>query len=316
MEGMGGDDGTAALFGANVPGMPDKVPKAPEHDEDNPMGGMRFRQMMDQAQQRDNQAPSRIMSSTPPQPQAIPPPSGAMPPQQAVPAAAPQAVAPPEVFSPDQMAIQMQIYQQQIQVWQQQMNTYAEFTATNPEAAAQMNLTMPPPPTPPAFTNSTPGAAAAVPATPVAYNSPPQSVPAPTLPPTSQDPDTMSPRDYLPKGSGNKDAYEITNPADVYLAQLKRDSTVRTEARKRGDLETANNPFADVGVKAIGNILSDELLASRRKQIAENGGEFETSRDEMIIPYADVEDTTQSDYTGISYKQKLMEMKKKRQGQQ
>lgn len=185
---------------------------------------------------------------------------------------------------------QMAIYQQQLQVWQQQMAAFAQFNVANPEAASQMN--MPPPPTPPNFAHPSAGESI---------------MPAPSPP---EDLTTVNPKDFIPKGSGNKDAYEITNPADVYLAQLKRDSAVRSEARKKGDLETANKPFEDFGVKAIGSILSEELIASRREQLAQNGGEFETSRDEMIIPYAEEEDTRNSNYTGISYRQKLMEKKK------
>lgn len=187
---------------------------------------------------------------------------------------------------------QMAIYQQQLQVWQQQMAAFAQFNAANPEAASQMK--MPPPPTPPNF------------AQPAAGES---ITPAPS---PLEDLTTLNPKEFIPKGSGNKDAYEITNPADVYLAQLKRDSAVRSEARKKGDMETANKPFEDFGVKAIGSILSEELIASRREQLAQNGGEFETSRDEMIIPYAEEEDTRNSNYTGISYRQKLMEKKKRK----
>jgi len=177
---------------------------------------------------------------------------------------------------------QMAIYQQQLQVWQQQMAAFAQFNVANPEAASQMS--MPLPPTPPNFAQPAAG--------------------------ESITPTTVNPKDFIPRGSGNKDACDITNPADVYLAQLKRDSAVRSEARKKGDMETANKPFEDFGVKAIGDILSEELIASRREQLAQNGGEFETSRDEMIIPYAEEEDTRNNNYTGISYRQKLMEKKK------
>ncbi len=224
-----------------------------------------------------------------------------------VPVQSPPSVPPPIANKNSQspQAHQMEIYQQQLQVWQQQMNAFSQFSAANPEAAAQM--TIPPPPTPPTFTGSDAGIPENPPVTPVPAYSTQQTV-------TPQNVENLNPKEFLPQGSGNKDAYEISNPADVYLAQLKRDSAVRTEARKKGDIVTANKPFEDVGVKAIGSILSDELIESRRKQIAQNGGEFETSRDEMIIPYAEEEDTTDSNYTGISYREKLNEVKKQRQG--
>lgn len=49
----------------------------------------------------------------------------------------------------------------------------------------------------------------------------------------------------------NRDADTIANTADVYFAQLKRDSTVRTIARHQGDLEKANSVFEDEGVKEL-----------------------------------------------------------------
>jgi len=274
MAGNGEDPGSAALFGASVPGMPDKAPKAPERDEENPTGGQMYKQMMEKAKQ----APNR--------------PNGAqdfaaeMPP-----ATSPQA---PTVAPPSDA---MTYYQQQLQVWQEQMTVYAQLIATNPEAAAQM--TMPPPPPPP----------------PTSMDS--QQPPPPSPTPVAQDPVSESisgdidPKSYLPKGSGNKDSYEISGPADVYFAQLKRDSSIRSAARRNGDMDVANNPFADVGVKALTSILSDELINKRRDQVRETGGEFETSRDEMILPYADKEENLDITYSGVSYKQKLMEMKMK-----
>lgn len=53
----------------------------------------------------------------------------------------------------------------------------------------------------------------------------------------------------------NRDADQIANAADVYFAQLKRDSTVRTLQRIRGDEEEAEQVFADPGVKELKTIL-------------------------------------------------------------
>jgi len=306
------EEETPAIFGGKVAGMPDpdSLPKSHDHNEENPSGGSYFQKMLEKAKQVE-QDPSSIR--TPPKSQAAP---DALPPP-AVPApavAVPVAAVPPPVpvaavpVAANDMAVQMAMYQQQVVVWQQQMTAFGQFSVANPQAAASM--TMPPPPTPPDFS----GGAVAAPAAPVAA-APVAAVPPPVAA-APADPEALKnvdPKEFVPMG-GNKDAYEITNPADVYLAQLKRDSNVRTEARKRGDMEVANAPFADFGVKAIGNILGEDLIARRREQLAQNGGEFETSRDEMIIPFAYEEDTRESNDTGISYRQKLEEMKKKRAG--
>ena len=274
-----GDPDTAALFGAKVPGMPDKPPKAPEVDEENPMGGQMFRKMMEKAQQGPSR-PSSVAEAYPTDSSPAGPPPVA---------AAPQPVAATTGSAVDPMVY----YQQQLVAWQQQMTAFAQLSAANPEAAAQM--TMPPPPPPP------PGLGAA-----------PVQEQQPTIP---TNPENLKPEDYVPKGSGNKDVYEIQNTADVYFAQLKRDSSVRQKARNDGDVNVANSVFADVGVKALNNYISPELLKQRREQVAAGGGEFETSRDEMIIPYADDEEEVDKSYTGISYKQKMLEMKKKKSGQ-
>jgi hypothetical protein len=54
----------------------------------------------------------------------------------------------------------------------------------------------------------------------------------------------------------NRDADAISNTSDLYLAQLKYDSTVRNIARYRGDEAKANAVFQDEGVHK----LKDELL--------------------------------------------------------
>lgn len=297
------DDGTAAVFGAQVPGAPEKLPPIQAIDEDNPMGGEMFRQMMEKAKQGKNIPTAATGSSydyqQPPQ-QAIPPPAPV--PQFQPPPPQPAAAVPAQPGA-DALAY----YQQQVQAWQALVNAYTQLCATDPQAAAQMTPPPPPPP-PPQMQQSI---AATAPPSPPQYQAAPAAVPPPPQP--QVDPNQpINPLDYVPKGGGNRDAYEITNPADVYLAQLKRDSQVRIKARKEGDLDTANKPFADIGVKAIGTILSDELIASRRESLAKNGGEFETSRDEMLIPYEEDEEVVDKSYTGVSYKQKLEEMQRKR----
>ena len=53
----------------------------------------------------------------------------------------------------------------------------------------------------------------------------------------------------------NADADKIANTSDLYFAQLKRDSTVRTMARMKGDSEASNAVFEDSGIKELDNLL-------------------------------------------------------------
>jgi len=53
----------------------------------------------------------------------------------------------------------------------------------------------------------------------------------------------------------NRDADAIANTADVYFAQLKRDSTVRTLARHRGDDGVAEAVFEDEGIRELEDLI-------------------------------------------------------------
>jgi hypothetical protein len=53
----------------------------------------------------------------------------------------------------------------------------------------------------------------------------------------------------------NRDADQISNTADVYFAQLKRDSTVRITARQAGDDEAADKVFEDEGIEQLSTLL-------------------------------------------------------------
>lgn len=78
----------------------------------------------------------------------------------------------------------------------------------------------------------------------------PQQVPPP--PPTQR----VARTDTAGRPVGrNRDADTIANTADLYFAQLKRDSTVRGVARIQGDDETAQKVFADEGVKELEGLL-------------------------------------------------------------
>jgi len=53
----------------------------------------------------------------------------------------------------------------------------------------------------------------------------------------------------------NRDADSISNTADLYFAQLKRDSSVRGMARLRGDDEEAQQVFGDEGIKELESLI-------------------------------------------------------------
>jgi len=286
--------------------------------DENPSGGDRLRRMMEQAKAQQGQVPNLQAQQQQQQQQQVQQQQFQQQPQ---PPPVPMQTPTPLPQTPTgQQTMDPQGYYQALQAWQQAMVAFQQFSAANPDAASQMTPPPPPPP-PPTFTEQMPQQQAVpqvpqqqyqVPVPQEQYNTPqPQQQPNQS----NESDGTKTVYDYLPtRAGGNKDAYEVNNSADVYFAQLKRDSTLRTEARKRGDLETANSPFAEEGVKALGGFFSDELIARRREQLAKNGGEFETSRDEMLLPQhlaADEGDQgVDKAYPGTSYKQKLMEAKR------
>lgn len=78
--------------------------------------------------------------------------------------------------------------------------------------------------------------------------------------PVAQQPVVPLPQPRPPKPDQktgrNRDADTIQNTADVYFAQLKRDSTVRGVARLRGDLETAEQVFKDPKIKELEDMIT------------------------------------------------------------
>ncbi len=269
-----------ALFGGqgNVEGVPDKPPKAPPVDEDNPHGGEMFRRLIEQAEER-----KRVGSIPPPQPQnTVPPPPGYTAPP---PPAYGQPVAPAAggMMTPEQ---QMAAMQQQMQAMMQQMQMM------------QQGVVPPPPPVQqPAVPNV---AAPAAPVDPLAQA--PTKFEAPK-PMEGVRTEVMKFAPRAPEGR-NRDAYEINNSADVYFAQLKRDSNVRNEARRAGDVESANRVFGDEGTRALAGYFSDEVIEARRERTKDM---YSTSRDEMVLPLeedgeTDDEKTKKLSYSGNSYR--------------
>jgi hypothetical protein len=223
------------------------------------MGGTMFRNMMEKA--RNSPTPRYGMNTeTQPQDQQI------------------QQPQPPQTTNP-QFDAQLQYYQAQMQAWQQQMQVFSQLAASNPEMAAKM--TMPPPPPPPQM-----------------Y--PPQQPIASAPPQQPQEAKKIDVAELVkPPPGRNRDAYEISNSADVYFAQLKRDSTVRTLARRQGDVTKANAVFEDESVHALKDYLGTDLMKSRRDRNEAIGGEFTTSRDEMLIPYEE-EEEVDKEYSDVS----------------
>jgi hypothetical protein len=105
----------------------------------------------------------------------------------------------------------------------------------------------------------------------------------------------------------NRDADAIVNSADLYFAQLKRDSSVRNMARYSGDEEYANQVFADPSIKEISMHVNPYMEQAKKEKDL-----VETSMDEMILPYMLVEEEKQDPTSaGVRYKELLKNKRKK-----
>ena len=126
-------------------------------------------------------------------------------------------------------------------------------------------------------------------------------------PPLPSNPKT---RGDEPRPQGyNADAYAVSNTADVYFAQLKQDSRVRKRAWLAGDRETANQVFTDPSVAEIKDSWVDNPY-TKEKNIQEARAEIEGAVRMQQGDDGDSKSTTKN--SGISYKQKLEEVKAKR----
>jgi len=115
----------------------------------------------------------------------------------------------------------------------------------------------PPPPPPPAAPKPEAAAAAAAPKPPLKSKS-----------------------NAKPRPQRNPDADRISNSSDAYLAQLKRDSTVRTQARQTGDVGVANAVFADPEIEKIRRDLeSDPKYRAEQEKMRDM---VDTSEEEML----------------------------------
>jgi len=258
------------------------VPK--EGGEDGP-GGQMLKKLMERAEKAKEDGGGSIPVPKSATPDQQPPPPQIAPPVPEAQAAQPAA------------ADAMTYYQMQLQAWQQQVATYTQFIAANPEAAS--TITIPPPPPPP----------------PTAGFAPP-----PPQPPQQTQSKDKTARDYLPPAidGRNSDLYEIANTADVYLAQLKRDTAVRNWAREDGDLDKANQPFQEEGVQAIGTLLGGELAEKRMKRWKTEEGMVGEEAERLKESFAKMQEKERAKEvvgTGqLSYKDKLEAAKRKKMG--
>jgi len=104
----------------------------------------------------------------------------------------------------------------------------------------------------------------------------------------------------------NRDADTIANTGDLYLAQLKRDSTVRTRARYEGDLDKAEAVFEDATVKEIASTLTTNPYLEK-EDTAEELALMGTVAEELAIIRSTMQNVQPVDVTsaGIKYKDKL-----------
>jgi len=112
----------------------------------------------------------------------------------------------------------------------------------------------------------------------------------------------------------NPDADKIANTSDLYFAQLKRDSTVRTIGRIRGDDDVSEAVFKDDGIKELsGLLLSNPYLQGQKD---EERALLDNLPEEVVAPYFNSDEIGEEakSSSGISYKQKLMERRQKKSG--
>eukprot|EP00986_Skeletonema_menzelii_P021272 scaffold33830_cov143-Skeletonema_menzelii.AAC.1 len=139
-------------------------------------------------------------------------------------------------------------------------------------------------------------------------NAGPSMEPVAWEPPLPNNPKTSG-GDPRPVGY-NADSYAVSNTADVYFAQLKQDSRVRKRAWLSGDKETANQVFTDPSVKQIRDGWVDNPY-TKEKNIQEARAEIEGA---VRMQLGGNDDASAKSSSGVSYKQKLAEMKARRGG--
>jgi len=110
----------------------------------------------------------------------------------------------------------------------------------------------------------------------------------------------------------NRDADMIANASDLYFAQLKRDSTVRTIGRIRGEKDISEGVFEDEGIEQLDALVQENPHFKGQKD--EEMAMYQSLPDELVRPYFENSDLNEKEksQSGISYKQKMMEIRQKK----
>jgi hypothetical protein len=335
-----GDLPTGDIEGAALtPEMKAKIKAANvASEEDASQGGERFRKLMERAKQAQFKLQQRQQiygAPPPPQPQnaaplQIPPDALNLPVEE-------QARLFRELMARQQMQqLQPQYLQQGLltppppsppsppSFSQQQYNMadpYQQQYAQSMQQYQQPQSPFPPPPPPQyqqQYSQQPPQQQ-----TQPQYHPPPQpqhpQYVVPETAPNVYHPQTGPRPNYLEHGVGfdgrrigrNRDADTISNSADAYLARLKRDSTTRNLARYVGDEQKANEVFHDPGIQ---DIQAPELNPYLEEQRQRERDMLETAPEEMLIfqEYNDEKSAADKTYSGISYKDKVAQLKARR----
>eukprot|EP00980_Cylindrotheca_fusiformis_P004119 scaffold894_cov153-Cylindrotheca_fusiformis.AAC.15 len=112
----------------------------------------------------------------------------------------------------------------------------------------------------------------------------------------------------------NKDADSIANTADLYFAQLKRDSTVRTIARMQGDDDVADAVMQDEGINQLKDLIRENPYLKGQKE--EERNLIEGIPDGALKPYFESDEETEEAKAGagIRYKEVLKQRRAKKSG--
>jgi len=118
----------------------------------------------------------------------------------------------------------------------------------------------------------------------------------------------------------NKDTLAISNAADVYFAQLKRDSTTRNLARYSGDNLKANEVFHDPAIQDIKAPVNPYLEEQRKRMM----DVIETVPEEMLV-FREFDDDDNNggagpnrtknidkSFSGISYRERMAKVQEER----
>jgi len=124
-------------------------------------------------------------------------------------------------------------------------------------------------------------------------------------PPTDYSPQSQKGLDAKGRKIGrNRDADTIANTADLYFAQLKRDSSVRTMARIEGDDDIAEKVFEDEAVQKLKDQIKKNPYLERERE--ESKSLIESVAEGMMIAEKERKESEKNRNTaGPSYKKNL-----------